>query len=446
MLLLTLRGESSVIPEEKAFDAMRRFYQAQRSGDTTAALVNVFDPAAPLFAREDLSSLVHLRMKRQEALLAERGLALPPPVYAPGETVLDVGDSGFRIERRAWVELPLVLDSLKTLCRMVRQEDRSEHVVLVSHLYMNDDGSVDWGNGPVYFEEHALRQLLHSAGAFHRGSIYLSHCEPDLRAANWRARTKHMDPSRQVKLRVRRNPLTGRFAVFAVVSPDYGALDINELAQYIMPVIEDDDMRGTVFYDSATTDLRVDAFLPGDCAQVGKQWWRKGVQIRANDRGQGGIWMLAMAMLEPSLGRFIFGSTKEALYYTQHQGDMSRVGPEMKTALAKDHTHFGLLAGRWMKLQDVTVDALLDMSPEALANQLAGTFSSGLRRAVFVKEFMFELEKRDTKTCSDAVEAVLALRKCHSVDTYHLEQVETQAVELVSKLWSKAVGKGLGHS
>jgi len=436
MLSLTIRGEIESVPEEGAYEAMRRFYQAQQAGDKTAKLIRTGDVVTePDQTGTDISALTARRIVRHEKALKKMGIALSPPVYAPGMRLVAVGDASFQISRCTWEESPQIIDSLRTLWRLIRQEERHERIIKLSKVKMLDDGSLSWGNGPVYLEVQALKQLLQRAGVFPNGASYLTAVEPGLRAYNWRERIGQMDGV-EAKMRLRRNPLTGRFSVFAVVSPTYGTMDIDELSRHMAPAFEGGELRGSVLYDSARTNLRIDGrwnvdhvvdLASGDVFQVGVQIW-------TNDSGRGGIWVHATALRKICLNLLILAMGEAALYSRHHQGDMTDVGPEVRTAINGAQAQFDVFAKEWGILRQTPVETVFNTkikSLEDLFRSIAPRLDSGVRRDAMVEMLLDNYRSEPGGTLADVLNAVSRSHLSDQIDQYRREKIEANGRELV---------------
>lgn len=444
MLSLTIRGEAESVPEEGAYEAMRRFYQAQQAGDKTAKLVRTSDTGivAEPVAGGDISAMAARRIVRQEKALKKVGIALPPPVYAPGTRVLPVGDANFQVSRRKWEDSPEIIDSLRTLWRLIRREERHERIIKLSGMKMLDDGAVNWGDGPVYLEALALKQLLKRAGVFPNGSSYLASVEPDLRAYNWKKRVSKIG-NIKAKVRIRRNPLTGRFAVFALVSPTYGTMDIDELSTNMAPAFDGSGLRGSVLYDSGHTNLRIDGrwhadhvidLAAGDVFQVG-------VQVRTNDSGLGSVYVHATALRNLCLNLLVLAMGKAALYRRIHQGDMSEVGHEVRTAIGHAQAQFDTFATEWGILRQTPIEAVLDTKTKSLDDlfrNIAPTLDSGVRRDAMVELLLNNYKAEPGGTLADVINAVSRSHLSSQIDQYRREKIEAKGRELVHLFAKKA--------
>jgi hypothetical protein len=453
MLVLTIRGEVEQISEEQAFEAMRRYYQAQTAGDETAKLVRVLEgpseeSSAQLGLPMDVSEATSLQIARQERSLRERGIALPPPVYAPSTQVVPVGDAGFRVLRRPWSDSAEVSEVLAVLRRLVRREERTEYTVKLGKISMQEEGKIQFGQGWMYCEERALKQLIRLAGVFPKGSAYLAEIEPGLRRHNWRKRAPLMTLDKQVKLRVRRNPLTGLFSVFAVVTPQYATMDIDELVGYVAPAFAASTLttparplRGTVVYDSGTTDLRIEASEPWT-GKTDAHEWRPGVQLRTNDRGDGGIHVFASARRETDSAQFLLGQGKDAVYYTQHQGDMSRVKDDLLEALPDAGVVFARFIVMLGDLEKVGPSTLFGSAgARSIFTEWGPALESGVRRGPLVDLLMANYANTPMRSVADLVHALAMCHGCPDIDQHHLEKIEAHAWRIARTLARRAQGE-----
>lgn len=337
MLVLTLRGKTEELPDDQAFDAMRRMYEAKKAGDRTAKLIRAMDEVVsssnPLTTSEDeeLGNDHLMLMKQHERTLQIRGTALPPPIYAPGFPLMEVFNGSYkggtyRIPRFSWEQLPLISGGIKSICKMIRREERQQYTVKLSNIIMHNDGAISFGRGPFFLEEDALKRLLTMTKVFPSGAMYLSQIQPSLRARNWAVRTETILNNQEIAFRVRKNPLTGRFSIFAVVTTAYSPVDIDQLFEHVGSLFEDHRMRGHVFYDSTSADFRLHAYWPEETqihTKGSSDWFRKGIRIATNDTGTGGIEIRGIALRSGCNGRFL--TSHQPLLHTHHQGNMRRI-------------------------------------------------------------------------------------------------------------------------
>lgn len=435
---LTIRGKTKNLRDHEVYEGMRKLWQARRVGDSTASL-DWGDPSAP----NEVTPIVLLKhIQRHEEVLSGEGIELAPPVYAPGNVVLSVGDTAFKVQRRTWGESPEISAQLQTLWRLIRLEERRHVDVPLRGIRMDDDGALRWGEGPIFPEMMALRQLLKLVGRFGAAVSYVAGTEPALRAHNWNRQVSNIDASRQVRLRLRRNPLTGRFSLFAAVTDKYGVLDIDGLATALAESMPTTGMRGTVFYDSALTNLRIEGHWEQTYVvdRPSHDIFRCGVQVRSNDVGNGGIWVLPAAMrvltgAQILLGRA--GRSSETLYHTIHQGDMGRVSEGITSALARAGDDFGGFENTWRALRQLG-------HPYGLGSSVTDEEALVYIQQVFLRKLDLGMPKEDVAAqllachriepvgrAADLVNAVGRLHASPQINQYQREKLEEATMKVV---------------
>ena len=129
MLELTIAGATEHLPDDARESAMKRYWDAKQTGDTTANIVHldrVAETARTVTAPGQVSDVAVERVARQDTWLTKAGFAVPPPVFAPGTRVRPLGDDNFRIERRRVEELPHFPDAANRVVETIREEDRRD--------------------------------------------------------------------------------------------------------------------------------------------------------------------------------------------------------------------------------------------------------------------------------------------------------------------------------
>lgn len=436
---LTVRGKTKNLRDHEVYEGLRKFWQARRAGDSTAAL----DWGVQAAPNEVTATVLLKHIERHEEVLGEQGIELAPPVYAPGSVVLSVGDHAFKVHRRKWEESPEISEQLQTLWRFIRLEERRYVDVPLRSIKMSSGGALYWGEGHIFPEMSALRQLLKQAGCFGAAVAYVAGTESELRAHNWNAQVyDKADPSRMVRLRLRRNPLTGRFSVFAVVTPRYGVLDIDGLATALADSMPTTGMRGTVFYDSALTNLRIEGHWEQTYVvdQPSQDIFRCGVQVRSNDVGNGGIWVLPTAMRVLTSAQVLIGraSTRsETLYHTIHQGDMGGVAEGITGALARAADDFGSFESTWRTLRKFG-------HPYGLGSSVTDEEALEYVYQMFLRKLDLGMPKEDVSAellachriepvgaAADLVNAVGRLHASPQINQYQREKLEEATMKVI---------------
>ncbi len=434
MLELTIRGDTQHVPEERAHEAMRRFYLALQSGDDSAKLERLAPEGlvvhrAESGGRDALAELAVRQIQKHDRSRKRHGIELPPPVYAPGTEVIEVGDDSFAVRRRPWAECPPLFESLQTLWRVIRREERYEVMVPLANMQLRPDGALTWRNGSFWPEASALKQLLRFTGVFAGEGAVLATASPSHRAERWAEEHPQMDGTVKMKLRLRRNPLTARFSVFAVVSPTYGTLDVDNLVQPLAGAFDDAGLRGTVFYDSTATNLRLEAMWADEHTGSGEVL-QPGLQLKTNDTGSGGVYLYGTAVRQRSLGVVPF--IEEPLYQTHHQGDMGRVVVEIQSALPKLRPLFEDYAVQWAQLRQLGMaDVFGTTEMVEVLSQVAAETPSTVRRPVLVDLLREAYATEPGASAAHVVMALLRLHKSYRVNQYHREKLEAHARGLV---------------
>jgi len=153
-LALNIDSNISYYEENQANEAMKRFWLAKQDGQQ-AELKRIDRIPEPPDDEPDptpagvVSDIAVERVRRHEQALLDRGIALPPPIYAPGTKVVQLGLDNFRTSRKAWEDLPETVAGLRGVYEAVQAEERVDFTVRVRDLRMLDDGTLDFGEGPI---------------------------------------------------------------------------------------------------------------------------------------------------------------------------------------------------------------------------------------------------------------------------------------------------------
>lgn len=438
MLYLTLRGDTCRIDESALFEGLRQVHQSHVNGDKTASL-RLPDSSAIV------SNLQVSRMIKDHDLLIEQfGVASCPPVYAVPGMVTQVGDDGgFRVQRTSWDTSREISDQLQFLWRVIRMEERHTVTIDLREISMNPDGSVVWaGESPVFLEQEALRQLLKISKMFPKGVAYVQRLPPSLRSINWNESLKKLSSSKSVCLRFRRNPLTGLFSIFSVVSPTYSVLEIDWLATALASSLPVEGMRGSVFFDSSLSDLRIEGFWQTEYIfnERSKDVFRFGVQVRSNDLGEGGVWVAPVAR-RVLTGAQCLAPIDDAVYYTHHQGDMDRVAAGITSGMERSVADLASFEASW---RDHRRTVLACPSESFLSDihfilSLCGLHPWAMKRDVFLTALRQSTLEEPMEVEADLLNAVGRLQQLPCINQYQREALEIALYGLVmTKDWARA--------
>ncbi len=443
-LALTLNATTQYLDDSEQLNAMRRYWNARREGDKTAKLEKVdaiySQPAAEANAsHSEVSTIAVARIQRHEHMLADRGIAIPPPVYAAGSKVVQLGLDNFRTSRTEWELLPTTIEGLRGVYEAVEAEEREDHIIRVRDLHMLDDGSLKCGAGELLLEMNGLRALVsRNAEVFPRAGEYLSVIDPELRATNFNRQIALVNTEKKLKLRVRRGA-GGLRQIFAVTSPRYASFDADQIAVVLSSALMDSGMRGEVIYDPASTNLRVDGLYHADKVVdlAAGDVFKVGVQFRSNDAAGGAIRGRAIAWRNLCLNLIIIGTGEVDLLRRRHIGAVSNVLTDVTLAASQAGAIFEDFAIEWGALRSTSAKAAFGVSttPDAIV-ELAQMkeLDVGIKRDVLVELLMQGWHQEPGDTLADLVNAVTSTHLLDEVDLWRRERFEEAAGRLVPVL------------
>ena len=436
MLALTIDGTTTLVEEHEQQDAMRQFWEARQSGDTSARLVRVDPDEARVLARAatqparagEVSPVARDRVRRQEAWLAKAGFSLPPPLYAPGTRVIDVGDDNFRLERQRVEALPTWQDASTQVQETVLREARFDLDAPLSSLTMTEEGALVAEGVEYGLELDSFSQLAQLAG-FGAGARYLGrHCSPDLRATNVNAHLKN-GGDRRVRLRTRF--VRGRANVFAVVTPSYAAVDTHVVLEAVDGQL--DDARTEMLYDGTGVSATA-LFMPDQVVDLAAgDVFKVGVLVKTQDTGKGRIQISAVVWRNLCLNLIVIARSEVNAVNQVHRGDAARITDGLAEGVLNARESVGDFLNAWGRARTVSVDPRKTFDSWLRERRLGfdGRMTAE-RRDQIVHELMVAWEKEPGHTLADAVNAVT--RAAHEVPDWDhglRASLEQRASELV---------------
>ena len=450
-LALTIDHDSTYYDDEKANEAMKAYWRAKQAGND-AKLVKI--DSIPTPPEDDdpepeptppggtVSDLAAARVERHEKMLLARGIAVPPPVYAAGTKVVQLGEENFRTSRKAWEDMPETVEGLQGVYQAVQKEQREDHAVRVRSLKMNDDGSLDFGFGPVKVEANGLRALIsRNAEIFPRAGEYLATIDPELRAWNFNRQIAQVDRDKKLKLRLRQGQ--EGMQLFAVTSPRYASFDADQIAVVLSTGLLDTGMRGEVLYDPRNTNLIVNGLYHADevVDLAAGDVFKVGVQFRSNDAGGGSIRGRGIAWRNLCLNLIIIGTGTTELLRRKHIGAVHEVLADVESAAQEASALFQDFAKEWNVLRATPTSAVFEgESAEDVMAELAAMkeLDVGIKRDVLVEILLTTWQKEPGETLADLVNAVTSAHLLEDIDSWRRERFEEAAGMLVPVLVERA--------
>lgn len=412
-----------------------------------------------------VSELAAERVARHEVALSKMGIALPPPIYAPGSRVNSWGVDNFRTKREEWAAQPLTSEALLTIAEHVKAERREDVNVPAHTLRMEDDGSLRGpGIGTLTLEESGLKGLLSmlakdggfdghadvidsSRLVFPRGATLMTEMPPHLRAHVFNTMLNERGNAGQdVMLRTRKYNGDDR-SVFAVQSTSYGAFDADQVATAIADALHDSGARGEVIYNPRTTSLRAHAmwaadnvvdFSAGDVFKVGGTF-------RTNDAGGGSIRGDAGAWRNLCLNLIIIGAGKASVFRVAHKGSMDQVAQEIRAGMDNLKSGFATFLDEWGYLRpnaitDITLwGERFDGVEHALTWGVEHKrITAEVKRNVLLETLLTAHSEEPGNTLADLVNSMTRAAHMDLINDCARDTLERRAGELVPVLARQA--------
>lgn len=431
VLALTIDNRTEHIELDRSDDAMLRYWQAKQSGDTSARLIRVTRPPAnptePV-APGEVSQVARARIEAQQRWLDGAGFVVPPPLYAPGTKVVDLGERNFRVERRRVEALPSFADAASEVTCVIGREGREDRVVPLSSVAMTDAGALTVDGEELALETGAFHQLAQLSG-FGPGARYLSdHCSPELRAYNVNAQLRAAD-ERKLTLRTRgRGP---QRSVFATVTPTYSAIDTDAVLGAVCDGLH--DARAELSYDGS--GVRATAlWMPDQVVDLAAgDIFKVGVRVETDDTGRGRIRVAGVVWRNRCLNLIVIGEGEVETVSQVHRGEASRILERVQQGVEAAREKVGHFLAAWGHARTVQMDvpAVLRAWVEERKLRLPGIRSAAERDAA-VDVLLRSWHREPGDTLADAVNAVT--RAAHEEPSWGLdirEELERQAARLV---------------
>lgn len=321
-----------------------------------------------------VSDVAAQRIARHEAELAKIGIALAPPIYAPGSRVNSWGRANFATSRVKWENQPETSESLRSLSATIKAEQRRDVLVEASDIHMLDDGHLRIaGEGTFPLEANGLKGVLSvmrkgqaylddnperaHGSIFPRGFSLMSEMDPDMRAYVFntmlKGRGKGVDQTMRLRLRTYGNTEQ----IFAIRGERYSPYDGDAVADTLADVFDGMGTRGEVVYNSETTGLRVEALYHADKVVdlAAGDVFKAGFTLRSNDSGGGSIHGMASAWRNLCLNLFIIGVGNVDLFRIRHIGDMHKVQHQIKRGMERAKHMFNMFATEWGVIRETNV-------------------------------------------------------------------------------------------
>jgi hypothetical protein len=288
------------------------------------------------------------------------GFSPKQPYYERGTEVIATGVANARKFRKQWEAMPLTTEGCASLIETVRAEDRRNIDVRVRDMGMTPAAELDF----YALGEQLKRPLTPTAfsGLCSRlgfgGAQYLSKCWPELRAHNvneWLRKLvtdekaeevaaaiaasasgkKSKFEAQELRLRDRKNAVTGGREVFGTVTDSYTDWDIDKVAEAVRRACPP-DARGRVTYDGDKARIEI---LFHSTVQpehyVAGEFFRAGVVIRTDDTGGGSIGGSAYVWQNLCLNLICIDKAATGTFRIRHMGSLDSMVQEFQAGFGR---------------------------------------------------------------------------------------------------------------
>ncbi len=390
-----------------------------------------------------ISPIAEARIKRHEDFLRENGIVMPPPVYAPGTRVIELGDENFRISRQEWEKNPEITGALEEVVKTVKAESRTDYIVPLAGMQMDDYGVIHnkaFPSGKMPLEARGLEQLVGSLPhLFPRGLSLMRALSPVDRAYVFNKQIAK-DPEEKIRFRARLNTVTGEHSSYAIVSPKYTPINIDYVAAELKTAfasgLANKEMRGEVIYDAPNVALKVNAFLHADRVidLAAGDVFKVGISAKTSDNGSGGIVVDLEVIRNLCLNLIILGTAKSNLLNKRHRGASDDIGFKIEMALQNSQVVLNQFASEWGLMRETKVETVFKTKdvPEIMAI-IGEQLDTGFKADVNADLLMASWSKEPGDTMADFLNAVTRLHENDFFNELRREKVERQAGEMLTK-------------
>jgi hypothetical protein len=314
------------------------------------------------------------RVKRQEEHVKKFGIAMAPPIYAPGFVTEKLGGENFALSHKKHNEMPLTSSGLSGIRDAVKAEKRADMVIRPHDLRMTDEGLLYRVNGvrdaegkpkTIVLEENGIRQLCARLNdQFPRAAEFLTVLDPADRAYAFNKQIAKVDPEGEFKLRTRITE-NGLRSVYAVVGKSYSVFDADRIADLLVAPFNKLDKefgeanapRGMAVYRPDDSSMRVDAIWHADSIVnlAAGDVFKAGLRFRSSDSGGGSIKADLLVWRNLCKNLIIIDKASVEVLRRTHRGSMDGISVDLTAATSKAEEFIKGFAADWGFLRNAPV-------------------------------------------------------------------------------------------
>jgi len=400
-------------------------------------------PAAPLPAKQTVNDAggvaARERNGRHMAALDSLGFALPDPFFTVGTPLAASGKDKFRALAVDHAQKPLIEDAAREAASMIAAEKRTNFTVALRDLTITPDGQITRGKGAIPLEPLAWEALVGMAApVLPSAKALLRVVDPDLRAELWNRQARKLDAGKVAQIGVR--SVGGHWQAFRAVSGTYPtSAQADRVLGGVAEALAGEGMRGSVFYDPASTRVRWEAawMAPQSIDPRVGDVFRVGAAGSTADAANGGF-RVGMGVTRILCVNLTIADGYVAAYRRAHRGNLDGVVPEIAATIKAVPEAFAAFAADWQIARDTAIKhvALFGKTyadvPTALAALVeSGEIDAGIARDAQIEALLGGFKSEPGDTLADLLNAVTRAAHQTAWDDAARASLERRAGELL---------------
>ena len=400
------------------------------------------------------------RVKRHQAHVEKFGIAMAPPLYAPGFVTEKLGGDNFHISHTEHKGMPLTVDGLQGIRESVKAEKRRDLVIYPQRLRMAPNGllfredgirNADGTPKTIVLEDNGLRQLCARLNdQFPRAADFLKVLDPADRAEAFNKQIIKVDKEFEIKARTR-TPLGVTPSVYAMVGKSYSAFDADRIADVLAEPFralnaefgEANAPRGMAMYKPDDSSMRVDAIWHADSIVnlAAGDVFKAGLRFRSSDSGGGSIKADLLVWRNLCKNLIIIDKKSVEVLRRTHRGSMDGIVVDLTAATERAKEFISGFAQDWGFLRAAPISKVeiygetYSTVPEALRALVdQGRIDGMTANAASVEALLSGWSREPGNTLADIINAVTRAAHESKFGIDKQEKIEKSAGELVPVL------------
>ena len=384
------------------------------------------------WAKLQVNELDAASAKADADALSQLGLKPGSTIYAPGHVLNRWGLDAWQSERQAAEDAPSLREQAEAIAEQVRDEHRTDRETPVSDLRFDVvDGELRLyraSRGPqgggLRIERNGLAALIAKSGRILPNWGYTHTLTANELAELWNSRVGRaadLNADNEVMIRARNG--VGPWSVYAVVSPKYGAYDIDKVCDQL--ATHAGDFRGLMAYDYDRVRLHIEAVDVRPQTPVVGEVWKVGFTGSTADDGTGAF------NLGGSFWRAVCRNLTSAQLDTAklrriHRGNVTTLDAQISAVIQLSQEAFAPFRDKWELLSETPATTVLGGASlrEAIANLVDGDAALRIAAAGIKRDALVEGLLANVVAGAEDTDDVLSLAAVvNAVTRYHTQRV-----------------------